>query len=508
LVCHQRAAGAKSDELIDNLLHRFDFEGSEKLTLAELGVDSLTLVTLSLYIEDLLKIQNNFNANMSFEKLFDLRLLQAITVGELRSLVTEFSSNGQTLKLDQRIYVQKLQSREKKEWQLMQQDAKLSSDIKPKGSNCAGESRKVLLTGATGFFGAFLLEALLRLTDFELVTLVRAEDTEHAKARTESALRRTGLWNEALREAFESRVVTLNGDISQPKLGLSDRCWESLANELSDLYHCGAEVDYVKPYQSLRKPNVSGTVEIIRLANSGLTKVLHFTSTTFVFGFSPHQILWESERNIEMAELNFGYAQTKWVAEQLVYEAAQRGLLVKVYRPSLITASKLGRYLRTDITARILSYMIRYGVCIESANQVSFLPVDVCANNLVALSLLDEPMPNTFHLTADHYYTMQTVCSLISSKFGYRFRYTSIEGFVEHINTYCSEEDTLFPLVAFFNKNFRRIHKMRHKRYDNGNYRLSRCLSPMSVPEPPLEETVSRIVSFLQRENLIPARPL
>lgn len=508
LAYRQRPAGMRSDELIDNLLARFDREGYEELTLGEVGVDSLTLVNLSLYIENLVNVQSSFTDSQSFEELFDLRILQAITVGELRSLLTKFSSNKKALQLAPHTYVQKLRSIEKEERQLMQQDAKLPSDISLQNPNRTLKSRKVLLTGATGFLGAFMLEAILRLTDFEVVTLSRAEDTQHAKARTEASLRRTGLWSEGLQEAFGSRVLALNGDISQSKLGLSDRCWESLVNEVSDLYHCGAEVDYVKPYQSSRSANVSGTTEIIRLASSGSTKVLHFASTTFIFGFTSHPILWESDRNAEMKELNFGYAQTKWVAEQLVYEAAQRGLPVKVYRPSLLTASKLGHYVRRDIMARLLSYMIRYGVSIDSPNQVSFLPVDVCANNLIALSLLDEPTPNTFHLTADSYYNMQTVCTLISHKFGYPFRYISIPDIIEHMNTHCSEGDSLFPLVPFFNKNYRRILQMSHKRYDNQNYRYSRALSPLSMPERSLEETVSSIVWFLQRENLVSAPPL
>jgi thioester reductase-like protein len=505
LASRQRPAKIKSNELIGNLLARFDQEGCEELTLGEVGVDSLTLVNLSLYIEELVNVQDRLSDAQSFEELFDLRILQAITVGELRSLLNQFSSNQKALKLAPETYVQKLRSIEKEERQLMQKDAKLPFEIAPPSSSRTVTGGKVFLTGATGFLGAFMLEALLRLTDFEVVTLVRAEDIQHAKARTEAALRRTGLWNEFLQEAFESRVLALNGNISQPKLGLSDKCWESLANEVSGLYHCGAEVDYVKPYQSSRSANVSGTVEIIRLASSGSTKVLHFASTTFIFGFTSHPILWESDRNTEMKELNFGYAQTKWVAEQLIYEAAQRGLSVKVYRPSLITASKQGQYVRRDIMARLLSYMIRYKVSIDAPNQVSFLPVDVCANNLIALSLIEEPTPNTFHLTADSYYNMQTVCNLISYKFGYSFRYVSIPDFIEHMNTHCSEGDPLFPLVPFFNQNYRKILQMSHKRYDNQSYRHSRDLSPLSMPEPSLEETVSGIVWFLQRENLIPA---
>src|SRR5690606_86758 len=121
--------------------------------------------------------------------------------------------------------------------------------------------------------------------------------------------------------------------------------------------------------------NVSSTVDIVRLASEGRPTALHYVSTTFMFGFVARAICSEADANLEMEGLNFGYAQSKWVSEQLVLEPAARGLTARIYRPSLVTASKEGKYVRRDLMARILSYMIRHGLSIDSANQVSFLPV-------------------------------------------------------------------------------------------------------------------------------------
>jgi thioester reductase-like protein len=208
-----------------------------------------------------------------------------------------------------------------------------------------------------------------------------------------------------------------------------------------------------------------------------------------------------------MAELTFGYPQSKWVAEQLVFEAAQRGLATRVYRPSFVTASRLGRYVRGDLMTRLFAYMISNAISTDAANQVSMLPVDVCANNLVALSLLDKPAQQVFHLTADEYYTMRRVCSVITGGFGYPFEYVSPRRAVDHINHHCGKKDPLYPLMAFLNHNYRRIEKMSAKRYDNRGNRATRALSPLALPEPPLEEIVGSLVSFLQSENLVPAPP-
>jgi thioester reductase-like protein len=226
-----------------------------------------------------------------------------------------------------------------------------------------------------------------------------------------------------------------------------------------------------------------------------------------MFGFVARALCEESDANAEMAGLNFGYSQSKWVAEQLVLDAVARGLSGRIYRPSLISASRHGRYVRGDLTARILSYMIRHGLSVDSANQFSLLPVDVCANNIVALSCLPEPAPTTVHLTADDYYTMQHVCTTINQHYGYAFEYISLEQFIAHMNRHCTRQDLLFPLMAFFNQNHRSIDAMRAKRYDNRQYRQARERATLTMGEPPLDDTVGRIVTFLLDESLVPAPP-
>ena len=79
-----------------------------------------------------------------------------------------------------------------------------------------------------------------------------------------------------------------------------------------------------------------------------------------MFGFVARETCRELDTNEEMEGLNFGYAQSKWVAEQLVLEAMARGLSATIYRPSLVSASRTGRYARGDLMARIFAYMIRH----------------------------------------------------------------------------------------------------------------------------------------------------
>lgn len=512
---------------LEELLDRFDAEeADDHSTLADLGVDSVTLVELSLRLERIWReahASGDQAGQPTDDALFDLRVLQAATLGELRAFVHEFTTSRGVPELARDLYLARQASIDANQLQQMRADARLplEIDIRPRtgsaaqnaaaqssvAQNGAAKNGRVLLTGGTGFLGSFLLEALLRLTGHEIVVLARAEDDGHARARVESALHKTGLMDASLRERFDARVTAIRGDLRLARLGLDDAAWLELSDTLTGIYHSGAEVDYVQPYEHLRDVNVASTVTLIELAASGRPKRLDYVSTTFMFGFVARETCDEGDGNAEMEGLNFGYSQSKWVAEQLVLDAAGRGLNAKIYRPSLISASRTGRYAKGDLMARIFAYMIRHGLSVDAVNQISLLPVDVCANNIVALSRLAEAesTATTVHLTADSYYTMRDACMAITAAHGYSFDYVSLEAFIAHMNAHCTKHDLLYPLMAFFNQNFRRILSMREKRYDNRYYREARARAAATMAEPPLETVVGGIVDFLQTEHLVPA---
>ena len=107
--------------------------------------------------------------------------------------------------------------------------------------------------------------------------LVRARDDAAALSRVRQAADRYEL---ALRSA--DRVVPLAGDLAEPRLGLSDKAFRDLARGVDVIYHAGALVNFIYPYQELRAANVAGTREVIRLAGLYRGIPVHYVSTTAV----------------------------------------------------------------------------------------------------------------------------------------------------------------------------------------------------------------------------------
>lgn len=266
------------------------------------------------------------------------------------------------------------------------QDALLPSSIRMDGGCSPRQPKAIFLTGVTGFLGGYLLRELLRDTDATLYCLVRAADAVTAQARLNQTLAAVGL--EA--SVWAGRVLPVIGDLGASRFGLSLEDWQVLAEQVDAIYHNGAAVDFVAPYASLRAANVGATLECLRLASLGAGKALHFTSTLAVFN-GPDRLhldrLTEADHFPHPEQVRGGYARSKWVAEALLRQAAERGLSVTIHRAGFISGdSTTGRWNAEDFLSRLVKGSIQLGVYPDIDLDLAIAPVDWVGRAIVALS--------------------------------------------------------------------------------------------------------------------------
>jgi thioester reductase-like protein len=281
-----------------------------------------------------------------------------------------------------------------------------------------GSRDSILLTGATGYLGAFLLEALLQSTRATIHCLVRAPGPEAARQRIADNLDRY-----LRRELPWDRIVPVAGDLSLPEFGLEPRAYEALACGVDTLFHCGAMVKWTYPYRALKAPNVEGTREILRLAVRRRVKPLHFISTVGVFSSPefPASSVRETDSLDASGPLYVGYAQTKWVAEKLVTKARDRGLPVWIYRPNLASDSATGVFNPHDHVSLMLKACVQMGLTPDLNLRVSGAPVDFAARSIVVLSQIPPPAAAAYHLVNERDITWNELCRWFASR-GYPLR--------------------------------------------------------------------------------------
>jgi thioester reductase-like protein len=293
--------------------------------------------------------------------------------------------------------------------------------------------------------------------------------------------------------------------LSLSQLGLRDDDWRRLSEDIDAIVHNGARVNYVLSYDALRPYNVRSTGELLRLAAAKRKKPFHLISSTFIHGWTARPVAAEHDYNAELEELDFGYSQSKCVAEHLVLIAQRHGHPVRIYRPTLISASSHRAGSRDDILVRMLAFMIKYGLGVEALNQTSILPADVVSDHIARIFLLKNTTSTTFQITTSQYYNMMDVTRIISEQFGYSFTYMSLSRLIDEMNRLCTPDDLLYPLLGFFNRSYGKFKPMEPKRYDNRHYRAALEQARPEIVEPEPSDTVAYIVKHMQREGLIEA---
>jgi thioester reductase-like protein len=498
-------SGSAGQSSFDVLKTRYNLTGTESYNLIEAGLDSLDLVAFMHEIKELLKEKG---ADILARQV-DIGLIQRVSVAELFQLAEQLESAPEEALLVLRQSVAAFREEQRAaEKQMMNNDRKLIFEpVAPALLPEIPILESVLLTGGTGFIGPFLMKSLLEQTRATLHVLVRASDEQQGKQRLRAAMESMGSCAPGLMQMFEARVMPVCGDLGQPQLGLTQEAWDFLANEIDTVFHNGATVNYLFNYDRMRDANVMGTNEILRLAFEGRPKSFNYVSTTFVFGWAVKSVLYETDNNQDMELLDFGYSQSKWVAEQVVMDARSRGLSTRIFRPALVSPSVTGGGNNFDIAVRLVAFMINHGIGVDALNQVSFVPADITANNIVAISASPGTANKTYHVVRDDYANMMDITGLITKLTGRQFDIFSVSDFVPELIRRCRKDDLLFPLLDFLVGSVDNITAMEFKRYDNSCYQAARDASTWGKPDPSLEDTVNGIVKFMHRKGIISVAP-
>ncbi|CQD14703.1 syringomycin synthetase [Mycobacterium europaeum] len=291
----------------------------------------------------------------------------------------------------------------------------------------SSQVRTVLLTGATGFLGRYLvLQWLeqLELVDGKLICLVRAGSDEEARQRLEKTF---DSGDPKLLRYFQDlaadHLEVIAGDKGAANLGLDERTWQRLADTVDLIVDSAALVNGVLPYGELFGPNVAGTAELIRVALTTKLKPYTYVSTANVGdGVEPAAFTEDADirvisptRTLDGGYSN-GYGNSKWAGEVLLREAHDLcGLPVSVFRCDLLLAgvSYAGQLNLSDVFTRMVLSLAATGVAPRSFYQLDAegnrqrahfdaLPVEFVAEAVTTLGAQVMDGFETYHVMNPH----------------------------------------------------------------------------------------------------------
>ena len=364
------------------------------------------------------------------------------------------------------------------------------------------EPKSIFLTGATGFLGAYLLDELLHKTRADIYCLIRCSNPEDGKIRLQKHLEFYSLW----KEYFSSRIIPVVGDLAQPLLGLSETEFHELAGIINIIYHNGAWVNASRPYSTLKSVNVLGTQEVLRLASFRQTKPIHFTSTLGVFLSETHFSVGKiTEADIpDFSALKGGYRQSKWVAEQLIMMAQQRGLPACIYRSARILGhSKTGiNGNLQDLLCILLKGCIQLGKFPNLKRQLNFVPVDYVSQAIVGLSQARSYSSKVAHLINPLSIHWKNFFNPIYS-FGYSLEKVDYDDFLAELKHQLSQhpKNKLYSSLLLMLR--RKMFLPENLQFDN--HQTFARLKNISITCPPINEKLLKLYfSYFQKIGYFP----
>ena len=283
------------------------------------------------------------------------------------------------------------------------------------------EKKHLLVTGATGLVGQFLLKDLL-LRNEPLAVVVRNGRKTNAEQRVESIMAR---WESKLGKSLP-RPVVITGDVSKPGLDVADKDIEWLSNHCDRVLHNAAILQFVGEHRAYEPwvTNFEGSKHVVRLARQIGATDLHYVSTAYVSGVRDGRIM-EEELDCGQGFRN-DYEASKFEGERWAHANWDRKHLT-VYRPGVIGGDSMTGYTSTYhgiyLYLRLAAMMVQEFKHESNGGPVRTpLVIPIQANkprNIIAVDwvssviahLLGEPESHgrNFHLTPDNGITPRQV---------------------------------------------------------------------------------------------------
>jgi len=278
----------------------------------------------------------------------------------------------------------------------------------------------ILLTGATGLVGRYLLRDLI-LRKQRVAVIARSSARLSARQRVESIMQ---YWEKQLGKSLP-RPIVIEGDICAENLGMSkedsrwvsENCLETIHNAAILRFEAADRAD--EPFRT----NLDGTENVLKFAAEHGIPDFHYVSTAYVCGKTSNTVM---EDQLDAGqELRNDYEQSKFDAEKLV-QAADGFRNVTTFRPAVIigdsetgfTSTYHGLFLYLRLIAMLVPHQQRDAsgkhqtpirLPMNGDEPRNLVPVDWVSAVIAHVVCTPEAHGRTYHLTPEKCSTAREV---------------------------------------------------------------------------------------------------
>ena len=249
----------------------------------------------------------------------------------------------------------------------------------------------VVVTGATGNLGAFIIDELLsRQSVAEVWALVRASGQAVAGARIVESLefRHIKLTNEQ-----HAKLRVIPSDLGDQNLGLCEHDLTRLLSTVTCVVHSAWAVNFNIGVRSFEAQHIRGTYNLLNFClRSHLptpAKFFFCSSVSTASGTPKPAIIPESIiKDLSHAQKT-GYGRSKFVTEHIVQNSARStGIHARVLRIGQLSGDRRNAiWNETEAVPLMIRSALTVGALPAREEQPSWLPVDSCAQAVADISI-------------------------------------------------------------------------------------------------------------------------
>lgn len=260
----------------------------------------------------------------------------------------------------------------------------------------------IFLTGGTGYLGSYVIAELMSRRDPPRISLLtRAKDRSDAVHKLWRAMQLH--WDVDRFYAALRRIEFVEGDLSAPALGISQRDRDRIVAESESVLHVAASLNR-RSNKACFNANLRGTLSVIKLAREindrNPLRRFSFVSTSAVMGARERECVKEDE-SIDWDRSDYDpYARTKKFCEHMVHELLP-DVPKTIFRPSTVLGDS--RFPETTQFEMVRAYCFFADlplVPIGAEVRQDIVNADYVGKAIAAIHMKEKPRHDCYHLSS------------------------------------------------------------------------------------------------------------
>ncbi len=375
---------------------------STKDNFFDLGGDSLNAVSLSCELEkdfeavvnDIFKFPtiSELAANLKQKKQKGISQLEILKTIDIAEDIMPAPMEGEVFEFKEKAVKDQLEAYREKAKEISRKDFREKQNY-----------QHILLSGSTGYLGAYLLYELLRETSSKITLIVRAKNPEEARQRVIATMNH--YFGDKFLAQFPGRFAVLSGDLSADKLGLDAARYRELSLTVDAVLNPAANTKHYGIYEEFYATNVQSVLNLIQFSNDGKKKDFHHVSTMSVgmgqIDGKKQALFTETDMDIGQKYPNI-YVETKFDAEKKIDLARKEGTHINIYRVGNITFDTISGAIQKNIEDNGFFQQVRsfinLGIVPEKYDKFDLSFADQLAKSIIKLMFTKELQNQNFHL--------------------------------------------------------------------------------------------------------------